>query len=116
MMTFNKAMLWIVTVLAVAFLFFPSYVGALLGNGNENAITNDMHQAVIQVEGMTCEGCAATVAQTIRSVPGVQAVQVSHKKREAVVGTESCCPIPKEEILTALEKVGYHATIIRVSE
>jgi hypothetical protein len=30
MMTFNKAMLWVVTVLAVAFLFFPKYVGFFL--------------------------------------------------------------------------------------
>lgn len=116
MMTFNKVMLWVVTVLAVAFLFFPSYVGALLGTGNENAVTNDMNQAVFKVEGMTCEGCATTVAQAIRGVPGVRAVQVHYVTREAVVGTDSCCPIPKQEILTALEKAGYHATITRVSK
>ena len=33
MMALNKVMLWGVTVLAAAFLFFPSYVGLLVGDG-----------------------------------------------------------------------------------
>ncbi len=106
-MAFNKAMLWVVTVLAVAFLFFPIYVGTLLGTGNENAVKKDMNQAVIKVEGMTCEGCAATVAQAIRGVPGVRAVTVSYEKREAIVGTEHSQQVPKIEILAALKKAGY---------
>lgn len=107
MMSFNKAMLWVVTVLAVAFFFFPSYVGTLLGTSNANAVTSDMNRAVVEVEGMTCEGCAATVAQAIRSVPGVKAVTVSYEKREAIVGTDPSQPVPKEAILAALQKAGY---------
>lgn len=49
----NKAMLWVVTLMAVAFLSFPSYVGALLGSGDENAAAENMSRAVLQVEGMT---------------------------------------------------------------
>ena len=113
MMTMNKAMLWGVTVMAVAFLFFPSYVGALFGTGDENAVTNDMNQAVIKVEGMTCEGCSTTVAQAIRSVPGVQGVSVSYAKREAIVGTPSSQPIPKDEIIAALKEAGYGGKFVR---
>ena len=116
MITFNKAMLWVVTLLAVAFLFFPSYVGALLGTGNENAVTKDMNQAVIKVDGMTCEGCAATVAQAIRGVPGVRAVAVSYEKREAIVGTEHSQQIPKVEILAALQKAGYGGRFVESGE
>lgn len=112
MMTFNKAMLWVVTVLAVAFLFFPSYVGALFGTGNEAAVTVDMNRAVLQIDGMTCEGCATTVAQAIRQIPGVLAVEVSYQKRQAVVGTEACCPVPKDKILAALKKAGYSGKFV----
>lgn len=115
MATLNKAMLWIVTVMAVACLFFPSYAGALFGTGNENAVTTDMNRTVIQVEGMTCDGCAATVAQAIRSVPGVQAVTVSYEKREAIVGTNPSQPIPKNKILVALEKAGYGGSFVEDS-
>ena len=109
MMTLNTAMLWVVTAMAVAFLLFPSYVGTLIGTGDESVVTSDMNQAVIKVEGMTCEGCSTTVAQAIRSVAGVQGVTVTYAKREAIVGTASSQPIPKGEIIAALKKAGYGA-------
>ena len=112
MMTLNKAMLWIVTVMAVAFLFFPSYVGVLFGGGQENAVTSDMNQAIIKVEGMTCEGCSVTVAKAIRGVTGVQAAQVSYEKREAVVGVEAGRPIPRVKIFAALKKAGYGGNFV----
>jgi len=111
-MTLNKAMLWVVTVLAVAFLFFPSYVGAFLG-GDGKTVTEDMNRAVIQLGGMTCEACAANVINAVREVPGVLAVEVDYAKSEAIVGTEFCCPIPKEQILTAIKNAGFAATVFR---
>lgn len=116
MMTLNKAMLWVVTVLAVAFLFFPSYVGLLLGTGNDAAVTENMNRVVMQVDGMTCEGCATTVAQAIRHVPGVLAVEVSYEKRQAVVGTEACCAVPKDKILVALKQAGYSGTFVETNQ
>ena len=106
MMALNKAMLWGVNVLAVAFLFFPSYVGAFLG-GDGKTITEDMNRAVIQLDGMTCEACAANVINAVREVPGVLAVEVDYAKSEAIVGTEFCCPIPEQKVLTAIRKAGY---------
>lgn len=55
MMALNKAMLWAVTVLAIVFLFFPQYLTALIGAGNDT-ITADMTRSVLRIEGMTCEG------------------------------------------------------------
>ena len=115
-MTLNKAMLWVVTVLAIAFLFFPSYVGALIGGGDGQTVTDNMNRANITLEGMTCEGCSALVAKAIHGVPGVLAVEVDYKKRQAIVGTEICCPIPKDTILTALDKAGYKGTFIGSTE
>lgn len=112
MMTLNKAMLWGVTVLAVAFLFFPSYVGAFLG-GDGKTVTEDMNRAVIQLDGMTCEACAVNVINAVREVPGVLAVEVDYAKNEAIVGTEFCCPLPKDEILTAISDAGYEGHITK---
>ncbi len=112
MMALNKLMLWVVTVLAVAFLLFPSYVGVLFGTGNEGAVTESMNWAVFQIDGMTCEGCATTVAQAIRQVPGVAAVEVSYERRQAVVGTESGRPFPRDEVLTAIEEAGYYGSVM----
>ena len=116
MMAMNKVMLWGVTVMAVAFLLFPSYVGVLFGTNDAAAVTEDMNRAVFQIEGMTCEGCATTVAQAIHQVPGVVAVDVNYENRQAIVGVEPGNPIPKEEVLTALKKAGYTGELLSSGE
>ncbi len=107
MMALNKVMLWGVTVLAVAFLFFPSYVGLFLGTADDATLSENMNQAVFKIEGMTCEGCAAILAEAIKTTPRVRAVKVDYEAGEAVVGTEICCPVPEEEILLAMEQAGF---------
>ena len=115
MNSMNKIMLWLVTILAVAFLLFPSYVGAFLETGDGREVAADMNRAVLKVDGMTCEGCSALVADAIRDVPGVLAVEVDFNKSEAVVGTEACCPVPEDKIVVALKKAGYGANFVEDS-
>ena len=115
MMSMNKVMLWVVTAMAVAFLLFPDYVSAIIGSGTES-VSENMKQSVFKIEGMSCEGCAAAVATAIRSVPAVQAVDVSYEKQQAIVGSEICCPVPKNEILSALSKAGYTGTLLETAE
>lgn len=115
MMAMNKVMLWGVTVMAVVFLLFPSYVGAFLG-GDGKTVTDNMNRAVIKVEGMTCEGCSAIAAKAIRTAPGVLAVEVNYEEGEAVVGTEICCPVPTKEILAAISDAGYSGHHIKDKE
>ena len=114
-MAMNKVLLWVVTVLAVAFLFFPSYVG-LFGTGDNAVETETLNRAVFKIEGMTCEGCATTVSQAIRHVPGIVAVDVSYEKKQAVVGVKPGDSIPKEELLTALKKAGYSGELLNSEE
>jgi len=113
-MAMNKVMLWAVTILAVAFLLFPHYVGALLGTSGGRAVvvTPDMNRAVLQIDGMTCQGCEAVAEKAIRAVPGVLAVEVSHEKSEAVVGVDESRDIPRDEVLAALAKVGYQGRFV----
>ena len=51
-MTFNKIMLWAVTVMAVAFLFGGQYIFQPAAEPTAE-ITADMTQTVVQIEGMT---------------------------------------------------------------
>ena len=111
MMTMNKVMLWGVTVMAVAFLLFPSYVGAFLG-GDGSKVTASMNRSVFAIEGMTCEGCSAIAAKAIRGVHGVLAVEVSYADGQAVVGTEACCAVHTEKLLEAIRSAGYHGTLV----
>ena len=112
MLAMNKVMLWAVTVLAAVFLLFPNYVGVLLGAGDGAAVTANMNRAVVKIEGMTCRGCAVTAERAFRSVAGVLAVEVNYEKGEAVIGSEACCPLPKDKIHSALEQVGYRGLFV----
>jgi copper chaperone CopZ len=115
MMTVNKVMLWAVTLLAVAFLFFPNYMGFFLtgGSGGEPTTNNPLVRTTsFTVEGMTCEGCSALVEKVIKDVPGVLSVKVDYDKKRAVVGSEACCSPPTDAIIDALQRAGYRAAVI----
>jgi len=112
MMTMNKVLLWAVTGMAIAFLFFPGYVGAFLSGDDDNVVTGDMHRTIIKVKGTTCEGCSALVAKAIRTSPGVLAVEVSYENSEAIVGTATETEFPGHRILTSLRNAGYDGHIL----
>lgn len=116
MLTMNKVMLWVVTVLALGFLFFPSYVGALLGTGDGAQVTESMNITVFEIDGMTCEGCVSIAEKAIRNVPGVLAVEIDYMKGQAIVGTKICCPVPKDEVIEALQQAGYEARLSEPSQ
>lgn len=50
-MTFNKVMLWAVTLVVIVSLFFPQATSSLLATRDK--FTKDMDQTVIRIEGMT---------------------------------------------------------------
>lgn len=115
-MGFNKIMLWVVTVLAVAFLFFPSYMGLLLAGRSDAGIAGKgdplVRQTLVAVEGMHCEGCAVLVEESVEDVPGVLNAKVDYENRQVVISTKACCPFPRDEALAAMQQAGYSARII----
>ncbi len=114
-MAFNKIMLWVVTLLAVAFLLFPKYVGFFLesqaGDNEATATSPLVSRTTIAIEGMTCEACSVALQKAIRGVPGVLGAKVDYKNKQAVVSTEACCAFPKDEILQAVTDAGYSGTV-----
>jgi copper chaperone CopZ len=116
MMTLNNVMLWVVTAFAAAFLLFPSYVGLLLSTGSGTAVPDGMNRAIVKIEGMSCEGCAAVAETAIREVPEVLAVKVSFEKGEAVLEAQPCCPMPYDAILKALHAAGFKGTFMGVAK
>jgi len=119
MMTLNKAMLWVVTVMAIAFLFFPSYMKFFMsGGGTEEPATNNplVRTTTFSVEGMTCEGCSLLVEKAIKKVPGVLNVKVDYERKRAVVTSEECCPAPTEAIIDAVQAAGHRATVVETGD
>ncbi len=60
------------------------------------------------IDGMSCEGCMATVTAALKAVPGVEAAKVSLPEKKAiVVGDPS--QIKAEQIEAAVASAGYKA-------
>jgi copper chaperone CopZ len=104
----NKVILWGVTILALAFLSFPRYIGAIL---RPSSVATEGAGTVIVIEGMTCEGCAALVEEAIREVSGVINATVDFKSKRATIFAEPCCSFPADDILAAVKVSGYRAEI-----
>jgi copper chaperone CopZ len=106
-------MLWIGTIMIVLFALFPQWIGLLLSAGDPTAAANpdDQQQIVLQLKGMTCEGCASIVEKALRSVPGVSAATVDYEKAEAVVFVPMGQDVPRGAILQAVREEGYEAQV-----
>ena len=112
---FSRTMLWMAAVGVVVFAFFPSYVGALLGNSSSADITPH-HTVTLLVDGMTCDGCAITVEQSLLRVPGVTAASVSYDSGHAVVVLDPESSVLDSVLIDAVEEAGYEAALIKKRE
>jgi copper chaperone CopZ len=114
---FNQMMLWIATVVILLFAMSPHWLGLLRGEGGGSSTApiraDDQQQIVLQIEGMTCEACAATVQQALRKVPGVAQVEVNYARSEAVVTTDKWCPLSCDTLIQAVRDSGYDAQLKR---
>lgn len=113
MRQFNQVMLWMATVIIVLFALFPHWIGLLVGGGGSNstvALTAEDHQRIVlEVQGMTCEGCAPAAEKALRSVPGVSAATVNYEKKQAVVFVPKGREVPRDALLEAIRQAGYEA-------
>ena len=97
---FSQAILWTATVLVGTFVFFPNYVGFMLGSPTQAATTVDtagLASAKFHIEGMTCEGCANILHVALTKLPDVKAAEPDK-------------PVPPERVFEAVTAAGYSAT------
>jgi copper chaperone CopZ len=64
----------------------------------------------IQIEGMTCEGCAVSVRQALVQRRGVKAVEVSFEKKRAIVKYDPANVTP-EQLAEAINQIGFKAKL-----
>lgn len=65
---------------------------------------SEIKKITLEVEGMTCSNCAATVTKALQK-KGLQNVSVSFIEKE--VSFESSPSITLEEVSTSIGKLGY---------
>lgn len=66
---------------------------------------------VLNIQGMTCEGCAVHVQKALTKVPGVAEAKVTYTKAEASICTRPSATVTGERLVKAVEKAGYKAKV-----
>ncbi len=110
----NRVMLGVVTILALLFALFPHWFGLILAIGapsTPSATLDDQQRIVLKLDGMTCEGCAATAQQALGRVPGVTRVHVDYARSEAVVEADKACSPGPQSLIQAVRDAGYDAQV-----
>jgi len=108
---FNRAMLWVATIMVVTFALFPDLMGTVVGanetSGNFSELVAGENVIVLPVDGMTCEACAVALEKSLLSIDGVEAAGVDYSGgRAAVQPSENRNSIRKEAV-DAIESNGY---------
>ncbi len=104
---FNRMILWMATVAVVAFAFFPNYVGFLLADDTSPANVDGLPTVTLDIEGMTCEACAAHIQKSLTGVPGVHGALVSYADGQARVAIDPAAPPSRGALVEAVVKAGY---------
>ena len=115
----DKALLWIAAGAVLLFTAFPYYSAALSRSFSKKSATpalarNPGSQTLriqkIQVEGMTCGGCAESVRQAVIKLAGVASAAVTLERKEALVAYDGTKVTP-QQMVEAITQSGFTASL-----
>jgi copper chaperone CopZ len=103
-------LLWVVTAFSVLAAGFPALQAYFLGSDSSAGVvvSTASMPVLLEVEGMTCPGCASTVESALGKVPGVEGSEVHYETGEAVVYTGDPAPTAAA-LVEAVQQAGYRA-------
>ena len=106
----SKAFLWVVTGVSILMFAFPSYSHIFFPDTNNNIVVvdeNNIVEAKLYIEGMTCTGCEESVNYTLRNQEGVLSAVSSYETGIADVKYDKS-KVKPEQLSQAIEdEVGY---------
>ncbi len=108
-----KPGLWLVTVVVILLALFPNYYGAFRTEGAflPAADASSLATEELEIEGMTCEACAAGIESALRDLPGVAHAQVSFEQKKAQISYDPS-EISTGKFIETVANTGYKASKI----
>ncbi len=106
----NKIALWSVAILSVGMLVLPGLLGMLSTKDPTSMQVVSTQQAVFNVEGMTCGGCALTIEKGLKNLDGIKMVRVTFEPSEAIVNYNPDF-ISIKRIMEAIKNLGYSSIL-----
>ncbi|WP_445736743.1 mercuric transport protein MerTP [Mariniflexile sp.] len=106
----TKGFLIGITLFAAVSISFPYYAHIFYPNNNnkEVAVVSEANVETLNfdIEGMTCNGCAAHVENEVNKLSGIISVTASYENENATV-TFDKSKTSKEDIVKAINSTGY---------
>lgn len=81
-----------------------------LGSSEMEDMMSRRQQIIVQVEGMTCDACAAHVQEALSALEGVGEVRLS-SWRDGTAEVLAEAGLADETLVSAVERAGYRATV-----
>lgn len=115
----HKLVLWIATVVIVAFAAFPYYSARLWvafhasehSASGAQAVAERLARVRMALSGMTCDRCAASVEAAFKEIPGVRSAMVSYEKGEAAVQYDPA-RVKTDQLVEAVRKAGFNVETV----
>lgn len=115
----SSKFLAVTTILAIGLLSFPSYSHLLLPTtsmvGSPAVEQGLIHHVELSIEGMTCEGCEASVNHLLGNKEGVIKAISSYEKGNAKVRYDPAIVSPEIFKKAIEEEIGYKVTHIEIT-
>jgi copper chaperone CopZ len=108
----TKSFLGIATVFAIALMSFPYYSDAFFPEQEQKVIyiqESQVQTTSLNITGMTCTGCEATVVNAAMGINGVLEVNASYEKHNATIKFDRE-KTNLENIIEAINKTGFTVT------
>lgn len=105
----TKGFLGIVTVLAALLVAFPYYSDAFFPKQEQKVVyvqESEIQTITLDIKGMTCTGCEATVKNAANSVEGVLEANASYDTGKATIKYDQN-KTDREAIVSAINKTGF---------
>jgi P-type Cu+ transporter len=67
-------------------------------------------KAEFNIEGMTCDSCAADIKETLEETAGVREADVTFKRKTAIVNFDEET-VQEKTLIKKIQDIGYTATI-----
>lgn len=109
----SKSFLWVVTGVSILMFAFPSYSHIFFPDTNNNHVVvdeNNIAEAKLYIEGMTCTGCEESVNYALQTEEGVISATSSFETGIAKVKFDKSKVNPEQLSKVVEEKVGYKVT------
>jgi mercuric ion transport protein len=107
---FPKIALWESTGLVVLLSLAPSLVARVTEHGAA-PLSSTARIAVVHVEGMDCEACAAPMRKALAKVGGFQRLDLDLKKQTVSIAYE-LGPGRPDAYVQAIDRLGYEARLL----